>query len=161
MTQIHAPESTTATTNAERVPTSRLLSAARPTGDSPATGSGQGPMPASAKQELRSVQPRVDVFEDASGITLLADLPGVPREQLDIEIDGETLTIDGTVAIDTPDELQTLYSEVRVPRYRRSFTLSSELDRSRIAASLKDGVLRLRVPKQAQAQARRIEVQVG
>lgn len=111
--------------------------------------------------EQRALVPRVDVLEDEQGITLLADLPGVPRDQLEIKVDGETLSIEGVVAAATPPNLQPAYVELRVPRYRRSFTLSRELDPSRIEANLKDGVLNLRIPKQAHAQPRRIAVQVG
>jgi HSP20 family molecular chaperone IbpA len=111
--------------------------------------------------DQRALVPRVDVLEDEQGITLLADLPGVPREQLEIKVDGETLLIEGVVAAATPANLQPVYVELRVPRYRRSFTLSRELDQSRIEANLKDGVLNLRIPKQAHAQPRRIAVKVG
>ena len=109
----------------------------------------------------RAVLPAVDVFEDGSGITLLADMPGVPKEQLELKVEGETLLIEGAVQPRTPDGLEALYAEVRVPRYRRSFTLSRELDTTRIEANLKDGVLTLRIPKQAHAQPRRIAVTGG
>ena len=111
--------------------------------------------------DSRALLPRVDVFEDERGITLLADLPGVPRDQLDIKVDGETLTIEGAVAATTPAALHPAYVELRVPRYRRAFTLSRELDAGGIEANLKDGVLNLRIPKQAHAQPRRVNVQVG
>jgi HSP20 family molecular chaperone IbpA len=113
----------------------------------------------SAEQEQqRAVLPAVDVFEDAGGITLLADMPGVPREQLELKIEGDALLIEGSVQPLMPEGLEAVYAEVRVPRYRRSFTLSRELDTARIEANLKDGVLTLRIPKQAQAQPRRIAV---
>lgn len=113
-----------------------------------------------AATDTRALLPRVDVVEDEQGITLLADLPGVPRDQLDIKVDGDTLTIEGTLATATPAGLQPAYVELRLPRYRRAFTLSRELDSARIEANLKDGVLNLRIPKQAHAQPRRIAVQV-
>lgn len=113
------------------------------------------------EQETRVMLPRVDVLEDDGGITLLADLPGVPKEQLDLKVEGDTLTIEGQVAPLTPDALEPVYAEVRVPRYRRSFTLSRELDASRVEANLKNGVLTLRIPKQEHAQPRRIEIQVA
>lgn len=109
----------------------------------------------------RAVQPAVDVYEDETGITLLADMPGVPREQLELRVDGDELLIEAGVQVGTPEGLEPLYAEVRVPRYRRSFTLSRELDSARIDASLKDGVLTLRIPKQAHAQPRRIPVNAG
>lgn len=111
--------------------------------------------------ETRAVLPPVDVFEDDKGITLLADLPGVPRDRLELKLEGDSLTIEGGVQPSTPDGLEALYAEVRVPRFRRSFTLSRELDTGRIDASLKDGVLTLRIPKQAHAQPRRIPVSAG
>jgi HSP20 family molecular chaperone IbpA len=111
--------------------------------------------------DARAMLPRVDVFEDDTGITLLADLPGVPKEQLELKVDGDSLLIEGQVMPGTPERLEPVYAEVRVPRYRRVFTLSRELDPSRIEANLKDGVLKLRIPKQEHAQPRRIQVQVG
>ena len=70
----------------------------------------------------------VDVFEDDSGITLLADMPGVPKDQLELKVEGDALLIEGGVRPPTPDGLEAVYAEVRVPRYRRIFTLSRELD---------------------------------
>jgi HSP20 family molecular chaperone IbpA len=113
------------------------------------------------QDQQRTVLPAVDVFEDASGITLLADMPGVPREQLELKVEGDTLLIEGVVQSATPEGLEAVVAEVRVPRYRRSFTLSRELDSTRIDAKLKDGVLTLRIPKQAHAQPRRIAVTPG
>lgn len=105
--------------------------------------------------------PQVDVVEDSSGITLLADLPGVKKDGLDIKVDGQTLSLEGTVALDAPQPFDAVFAEVRASRYRRSFTLSNELDSAAIDAQLKGGVLRLRIPKVAEAQPRRIEVRVG
>ena len=116
---------------------------------------------ASSPADTRAMLPRVDVLEDDRGITLLADLPGVPRDKLDIKVDGETLTIEGEVATPTPAGLQPAYVELRLPRYRRAFTLSRELDAGRIEANLKDGVLNLRSPKMEHAQPRRISVNVA
>lgn len=105
--------------------------------------------------------PRVDVVEDSNGITLLADLPGVKKDGLDIKVDGTTLSLEGAVALDAPPSIDAVFAEVRASRYRRSFTLSNELDTAAIDAQLKDGVLKLRIPKVAEAQPRRIEVRVG
>ena len=116
---------------------------------------------ARADKDVRAQLPRVDVLEDPAGITLLADLPGVTKDGLELKVDGDTLLIEGEVATAMPPQLQSAYAEVRVPRYRRAFTLSRELDTSRIEASLKDGVLNLRIPKQEHARPRRISVQVG
>ena len=111
--------------------------------------------------QQRAALPAVDVFEDAAGITLLADMPGVPKEQLELKVEGEDLIIEGSVQPRTPDGMEAVYAELRAPRYRRSFALSRELDTTRIDANLKDGVLTLRIPKQAHAQPRRIAVTAG
>lgn len=109
----------------------------------------------------RAMLPRVDVLEDETGLTLLADLPGVARDQLELKVDGDTLLIEGTVGSLSREGLSPAYAEVRLPLYRRAFTLSRELDASRIEAKLQNGVLNLRIPKQAHAQPRRIPVQVN
>jgi HSP20 family molecular chaperone IbpA len=109
----------------------------------------------------RTTVPAVDVFEDGGGITVLADMPGVAREKLNVRLDGDTLAIEGEVSIAAPEGMRALWAEVNVPRFRRTFTLSRELDTAHIEASLKDGVLSLRIPKQAHAQPRRIAVQGG
>lgn len=111
--------------------------------------------------EQPALLPRVDVSEDAGGITLLADLPGVPKDKLELKVEGDMLQIEGEIAPETPENLEAMYAEVQVSRYRRAFTLSSELDTSRIEAQLRDGVLTLRIPKHEHAQPRRIEVKVG
>ena len=105
--------------------------------------------------------PPVDVTEDPNGITLVADLPGVPRERLDLNVEADTLTIEGTVTLPTPEGLEATHVEVPRPRYRRVFTLSKELDAAQVKAEFAQGVLTLRIPKAAHAQPRRVAVQVA
>lgn len=105
--------------------------------------------------------PPVDVLEDENGITLYADLPGVSKDRLGIKVEGDVLLIEGEASVPVPTGLELTYAEVRAPHYRRSFTLSRELDASAIDASLKDGVLTLRIPKTEEAKPRRIEVKAG
>lgn len=107
------------------------------------------------------VVPPVDVFENDNAITLLADLPGVAREQLQLRVDGDLLTVEATARTAGPANLELVYGEAQCPTYRRQFTLSRELDAGRIEAQLRDGVLRLTIPKAEEAKPRRIEVQVG
>jgi len=109
----------------------------------------------------QAVVPPVDIFESEVGITLLADLPGVSKSRLGIKVDGEHLLIEGSAEVKVPENLQLLHSEVRQPYFRRSFTLSRELDTTKIEANLRDGVLRLHIPKAEEARPRRIEVRVG
>lgn len=125
------------------------------------TGSAKTQSPAMrSRSDNGYLLPRVDVMEDSRGITLLADMPGVPRDKLAIQVEGNSLTLEGEIALQAPQGLNATFAEVRAPRYRRGFTLSSELDTQSIDAQLKDGVLRLRIPKLAEAQPRRIEVRV-
>ena len=105
--------------------------------------------------------PPVDVIEETAGITLTADLPGVPKDKLRVQVEGDTLTIEGDVALDVPDGMQATHAEVNLAHYRRVFTLSKELDSSKVQAEFAGGVLRLRIPKAEHAQPRRIEVKVG
>jgi len=108
-----------------------------------------------------ALMPPVDVVEDSGGITLYADLPGVPKDKLDLHVEADTLTIEGAAVLDAPDGLAANYAEIDTPRYRRVFTLSKELDPSKVAAELNHGVLKLRIPKAEHAKPRRIEVNVA
>ena len=105
--------------------------------------------------------PPVDVIEDADGITLYADLPGVAKDQLHIQVEADNLTIEGEVTLTTPAEMAASHVEVEVPRYRRVFTLSKELDSSKVSAEFKHGVVKLRIPKAEHAQPRRIDIKVA
>jgi HSP20 family molecular chaperone IbpA len=117
--------------------------------------------PSAKSEDSRALVPRVDVLEDDTSLTLLADLPGVPRDQLHVRVDGDNLVLEATATIAAgPENLELVYGEAQCPAYRRQFTLSRELDTSRIEAQLRDGVLRLTIPKAEEARPRRIQVQV-
>jgi len=105
--------------------------------------------------------PPVDIVEDASGITVIADLPGVDPDDLVIRVDGRSLLLAATLRLGADDALSFVYSETRAGRYRRSFELSGELDTTAIQADLRDGVLKLRLPKVERAKPRRIEVRAS
>ena len=130
--------------------------------DKPQESSRQDAMrPDSARRDTQAMTPRVDVLEDDTGITVVADMPGVSKDSLEIKVENDALSIEGPVSASAPQAMEATYAEVRIPRYRRSFTLSRELDSGRIEAQLKDGVLRLRIPKHEQARPQRISVKVG
>lgn len=115
---------------------------------------------ASPRQEA-ALWPPVDVVEDGTGITLYADLPGVPRDKLSLRVEGDTLLIEGDVSIDVPQGMEASHAEVHLARYRRQFTLSKELDVDKVNAELSQGVLRVRIPKAEHAQPRKITVAIG
>lgn len=108
-----------------------------------------------------ALTPPVDVIEDVSGITLYADLPGVPKDRLNLHVEGDTLSIEGEMSLPTPENMDATHVEVALPRYRRVFTLSRELDAAKVDAQFEHGVLKLRIPKAEHAQPRKIEVKVA
>jgi len=114
-------------------------------------------------QELEQVllRPAVDIFEGADDITLVADMPGVSKEGLELRAERNSLVIEGGAKLNMPEGMEALYADVRSTRYRRSFALSNELDTDQINANLKDGVLTVRIPKRAELRPRRIEVQTS
>ena len=102
--------------------------------------------------------PAVDIFETEKEITLLADIPGVKAGDLDIDLHENVLSLDGDVkSPEGADEVDVL-KEYRMGKYYRQFTLSQIIDQSKINAELKDGVLRLRLPKVEAATPRKITV---
>jgi HSP20 family protein len=114
-----------------------------------------------AQRSDAAMMPPVDVIEDSAGITLRADLPGVPKDKLKLQVEAGTLTIEGEVSIPMPDRMEATYVEVGMPRFRRVFTLSNELDTGKVSAEFKQGVLSLRIPKAEHAQPRRIDIKVS
>jgi HSP20 family molecular chaperone IbpA len=115
---------------------------------------------ASAREAQSFLRPPADIFEDTDGITLLLDMPGVARDRLNVHADRDTLSIEGDMQIAMPPAMQPLYAEVHSTHYRRSFSLSGELDAEKIEASLNDGVLTVRIPKRAELRPRKVEVKV-
>lgn len=105
-----------------------------------------------------ALRPAVDIFETDEGITLLADMPGVSKDRLNVRVEGTNLLVEGDIAITRQEQMQALYADVRSASYRRSFLLSSELESGKIEAQLKDGVLTVRIPKRAEHRPRRIEI---
>jgi HSP20 family protein len=114
-----------------------------------------------ATRDEAALLPPVDVIEDSTGITLYADLPGVPRDKLQLRVEGDQLAIEAEMLLPVPAGMTPTHAEVALSRYRRTFTLSKELDADQVAAELAQGVLRVRIPKAAHAQPRRISVNVA
>jgi HSP20 family molecular chaperone IbpA len=105
--------------------------------------------------------PEVDIFETDKAITLLADMPGVKPEKLNIDLRDNILTITGDVdRLQATDE-ELLVMEYETGRYYRQFTLSEVIDQTKIDAKLNLGVLRLRLPKVAKAAPRKIAISAG
>ncbi len=101
--------------------------------------------------------PRVDIYEASDHIVVVADMPGVDEKSVDITLENNILTINGYVEPVEPENYSLAYAEYRVGDYQRSFTLSDQIDQGRIEATVKDGVLRLYLPK-ARPTTRKIAV---
>lgn len=109
-------------------------------------------------QRRVTLMPPVDIFENSQGITLLADLPGVTKDRLDVKVHGDTLYIEAQAVVPMPAGLRLQHAEIRQPHFARAFSLGAEFDASKIDANLKDGVLKLTIPRRDEARPRRIEV---
>jgi HSP20 family protein len=102
--------------------------------------------------------PAVDILEKKDQIIVTADMPGVDERSLDITLEKNILTINGRVEPDLLEGYRLTFSEYGIGDYQRAFTISEEVDRDRIEASVKNGVLRLTLPKAAAARTRKIAV---
>jgi len=113
-------------------------------------------------QPQATLIPNVDIIESEHEFTLVADMPGVDKDGLEIDLERNTLTVRGHVVAATPgDKYQLSHREYRVGSYERAFTLGNEIDRDKVKATVKDGVLTLILPKAEHAQPRRISVKAG
>jgi len=105
--------------------------------------------------------PAVDIFEDDTAITLLADIPGAKAEDFRVDLHDNILTLDAEIVPPEGKDEIVILREYETGRYFRQFTVSQVIDQSKIDASLKDGVLRLTLPKVAPAVPRKIAVKAG
>lgn len=122
------------------------------------------------KQELSGAEatrpgpvftPAVDIFENETAITVLADMPGVKADGLTIDLRENVLTIEGRVPVPERSGEKILLHEYETGSFRREFRLTNLIDQGKIDASLRDGVLRLVLPKAEAARPRKIEVRTG
>lgn len=107
----------------------------------------------------RYVTTPVDIYETSEGLVVMADMPGVDQDALDIRVDNHVLTLRGVARHRAPGE--PIYREYELMNYFRQFELSDRVDESKISAELKHGVLTVHLPKAEEAKPRRINVQVG
>ena len=123
----------------------------------------EAPVPAGMERTRtrRVYAARTDILETEEALILVADMPGVLPEGLDVTLEGRELTVRGRAGEYTPAGYSPAYLEYEPGHYERSFVLSEEIDAERIEARLKDGVLHLTLPKVPTAQARRIQVRTG
>jgi HSP20 family protein len=106
----------------------------------------------------RTFTPAADIFETQEALTVVLEIPGVEKKDLDVQLENDLLRIEGRIDFKKYDGLDPLYSEYNVGHFARSFSLSSQIDAKRISAALEDGVLTLTLPKAEDARPRRIAI---
>ncbi|HEX2334839.1 MAG TPA: Hsp20/alpha crystallin family protein [Hyphomicrobiaceae bacterium] len=106
----------------------------------------------------RTFVPATDIFETEGALTIVMEMPGTDKNDLDISVEDGVLHVEGRVNFDKYQGLQPLYTEYNIGHYRRSFSLSNNIDQNKISAEMKDGVLTLALPKAEEAKPRRIAV---
>jgi len=118
----------------------------------------------SAAERIRNVKtfvPRVDIYENKDSLFLLADMPGVDEKTVDIELEKNVLTITGRVENGQVKDAAMMYSEYEIGDYERVFTLSDQIDRDKIVATVKNGVLRLELPKAEEVKPKKITIKAA
>ena len=105
--------------------------------------------------------PRTDIYETDDNVVVVTDMPGVDQDAIDITLEKNTLTINGYVEPDSMEGYSLAHVEYSIGDFERKFTISNEIDRENIEATVKDGVLRLVLPKAGPAKTRKISVKSG
>jgi HSP20 family protein len=106
----------------------------------------------------RLFMPTADIFEAEHALTVVLEMPGVDKNNVDISIEAGMLTIEGRLDFSKYGGMQPVYTEYNIGHYRRSFSLSNKIDQGKIGAEMKDGVLTITLPKAEEAKPRRISV---
>ena len=123
------------------------------------------------KQELKAASehttpgrvftPLVDIFEDDEALTIVADMPGVPSENVSIDLQGDVLTLTGIPSLALPEKEEFVLQEFDTGKYFRQFRLSEVIDQANVKAKLDQGVLRVTLPKIGPAKPRKITITEG
>ena len=114
-----------------------------------------------ANRRAMAFTPAVDIFEHDETTVIMADMPGVAPEDVDVTLERQILTLRGKVKPYAPEGYRVLSSEYRVGDYIRVFTLSDEVDQTKIKAEFKNGVLRLELPRSPETQPKKISVKAA
>jgi HSP20 family protein len=112
-------------------------------------------------RDSRTYIPSVDIYETNENLFLLADMPGTDESRVNITLEKDILTIEAGVDENIYSQRKATYAEYGIGDYYRQFTLSDEIDREKIEASMKDGVLKVVLPKSEPVKTRKIAIQAG
>lgn len=102
--------------------------------------------------------PNSDIYETEDALTVVMEVPGVTKDNVNIDIENDILEVEGRIDFSSYAELDPVYSEYNVGHFTRKFSLSSKIDQGKISAELNDGVLKLILPKAEDAKPRRIKI---
>jgi HSP20 family protein len=102
--------------------------------------------------------PLTDIFENEDALTVVMEMPGVAKKDLDVQVENDVLRVEGRIDFGKYQGLEPLYAEYNIGHYARTFTLSDKVDTQRINAALEEGVLTLKLPKVEHARPRRIPI---
>jgi len=102
--------------------------------------------------------PTADIYETPEALTVILEMPGVEKENIEVHVERDTLKVEGQLDLSKYQGLVPLYTEYNIGHYSRSFRLSNKIDQNRISAELKDGVLSLTLPKAEEARPRAIQI---
>ncbi|MGC2410548.1 MAG: Hsp20/alpha crystallin family protein [Methyloceanibacter sp.] len=111
-----------------------------------------------ATTPMRAFLPTADIFETEEALTVVLEMPGVDKSNVEVNIENGVLTIEGSINFDKYKDLQPVYTEYNVGPFRRSFRISSKIDQNKITAEMTEGVITLVLPKAEEAKPRRIDV---
>src|SRR5262245_43834910 len=111
-----------------------------------------------ATAPARTYVPATDIYETEAALTIVMEMSGTSKDDLNVSVEDDVLYVEGRVRFDKYEGLQPVYTEYNVGHYRRSFALTSKVDQTKISAEMKDGVLTLVLPKAKEAKPRRIAV---
>ena len=125
------------------------------------TGKLENTRPAEETRSTLVYSPDTDIFETQDAIVVVADMPGVDDKHVDIQLENDVLTLTGRVSREAPKDMSLLYRGYSKGDYQRSFTLSEDIEREGIKARIKDGVLRITLPKARKNLPREIPVENG
>ncbi len=114
---------------------------------------------AETREETRTLIPPVDIFETEAGLAVVADMPGVAKEQVEVHVENDLLTLKGSSK--THMETEPLHREYELRNYFRQFQLSDSVDQEKIKAEMRNGVLIIRLPKKEAKKPKQIAVEVA
>lgn len=106
----------------------------------------------------RAFIPATDIYEADDALTIVMEMPGIQKEDLDVSVENGVLNVEGGLNFKKYEGMQPVYTEYNVGHYRRSFSLSNRIDQLKIRADIRDGVLMLVLPKAEEAKPRKITV---